>query len=279
MTTVDSVTPDYFRTLKIPLKAGRETTEQDKVDSHPVCVINEAFARRHFDSDKAALGREIEIAYLGSIITQEIVGVVGNTKRISLTEEMEPSIYLPEFQVPWFNGTIVAGTKDSGDYTKAMQQAVREAGSDQNLYLPQPMDEAISKTVAQPRFYSELFGIFAAIAVILACVGLYGVISYATGQRTQEIGIRVALGAKKLDILKMVVGQGMMLVMIGIVLGIIGALAATRFLETLLYGVSTKDIFSYLSVSSLLAVVALIACYIPARRATKVDPMAALRYE
>jgi putative ABC transport system permease protein len=152
-------------------------------------------------------------------------------------------------------------------------------GSDQNLYIPQPLEEAINRSVAQPRFYSELFATFAAIAVILACVGLYGVISYATSQRTQEIGIRVALGAKNLDILKMVVGQGMILVMIGILLGIIGALGATRFLETLLYGVDTKDIFSYLSVSILLAFVALIACYIPARRATKVDPMMALRYE
>ncbi|HZS46041.1 MAG TPA: ABC transporter permease [Blastocatellia bacterium] len=281
MTTVDSATPDYFRTLRIPIKAGRGITEQDRIGARGVCVVNESLARRYFGSTEKALGHEIDITYLGGVISQEIVGVAGNVKRLSLTEVTEdPAIYLPEFQVPWFGGEIVARTKTNpAEYTKAIQQAVRDAGSDQNLYLPRPMDEAISRSVAQPRFYSELFGVFAGIAVVLACVGLYGVISYATGQRTQEIGIRVALGAKKIDIIRMIVGQGMILVIVGVILGIVGALGATKFLETLLYGVTTTDILSYFSVSLLLVIVAMFACYIPARRATKVDPITALRYE
>jgi putative ABC transport system permease protein len=279
-TTVDSITPDYFETLRIPLRAGREITEQDKLNGHDICVVNEALARRYFGSNEATLGHQAEIVYLGELITPEIVGVVGDTKRGSLVEVMDPSIYLPESQRPWFNAMIVARTESSPvDYTKAVQQAVRETGSDQSLYKPQSMNDAITSSVAQPRFYSQLFGTFAAIAVIMACVGLYGVISYMTSQRTQEIGIRIALGAQKSTVLKLVLSQGMGLVVIGIVLGIGGALAATRFLESMLYGVSTRDILSYFSVSVLLAAVALFACYIPARRATKVDPITALRYE
>jgi len=139
------------------------------------------------------------------------------------------------------------------------------------------MNDAITKSVAQPRFYSQLFGAFATIALIMASVGLYGVISYTTAQRTQEIGIRVALGAQRLQILKLILGQGIGLVAVGIVIGIIGSIGTTRFLESLLYGVTARDMISYLSVSALLAVVALVACYIPARRAMKVDPMTALR--
>ena len=278
--TVDSVTPDFFKALKIPVKSGREITEQDKLGNHLVCVVNETLARSYFGSNQAALGNAAEIVYLGETITPEIVGVVGDTKRGSLAEVMQPSVYLSESQVPWFNAMIVARTKSNPvDYTKAIQQAIRETGSDQNLYRPQAMDTAITQSVAQPRFYSQLFGAFAAIAVIMASVGLYGVISYMTSQRTQEIGIRVALGAQKRDVLKLILSQGMGLVAVGIIVGIGGALGATRFLEAMLYGVSTKDFFSYLSVSVLLAIVALFACYIPARRATKVDPMTALRYE
>ena len=247
MTTTDSITPDYFKTLKIPLKAGREFTNQDKLNGQSVCIVNEALARRYFGSDEAALGRQAEIVYLGNVITPEIVGVVGDTKRGSLAEVLAPSIYLPEIQMPWFKAMIVARTRSNpGDYTKDIQRALREADSDQNLYAAQPMDQAIRNSVAQPRFYSELFASFAAIAVIMACVGLYGVISYMTAQRTHEIGIRMALGAERFDVLRLVLGQGMGLVAIGITLGIAGALAVTRFLETLLYGVTSRDALSYL---------------------------------
>lgn len=277
-TDTDSISPGFLETLKIPLKAGRDITEQDRSGSLKVALVNEALARRYFGSNDKALGREIEILYLGTQLTFQIVGIVGDTKRDSLADEKPPSIYLAEMQVPWYTAAVVARTRsDPRIYAKPIQQALNEVAGDEDLYAKQTMDEAISKLVSQPKFYSVLFGAFAAIAVILACVGLYGVISYVTSQRTQEIGIRMSLGAGKTDILKMVIGQGMILVVIGVAIGLAGALLATRYMETLLYRVSTRDIVSYLSVSLLLGVVALFACLIPARRAAKVDPLIAVR--
>ena len=278
-TALDSISTDYFKTIRIPIKAGRDITEQDKFGDHRVAVVNEALVRRYFGANEKALGRELEIVYLGSPITAEIVGVVGDTKRDSLAEVMQPSIFLPENQVPWLGATIVARTKsDPIEYRKPIEQALHELDIDQDLFAPRSMEEAINSSVAQPKFYSMLFGGFAIITVVLACVGLYGVISYLTSQRTQEIGIRMALGAQKSSILTMILSQGMILVGIGVALGLAGAFVATRFLSTLLYDVSATDVFSYLSVSLMLITVALFACYIPARRATKADPLTALRY-
>ncbi|HKV42561.1 MAG TPA: ABC transporter permease [Blastocatellia bacterium] len=277
-TAVDSITPDFLKTLKISLKAGRDITVGDRFGGPGVALVNESLARRYFASNDRALGREIEIVYLGTPIVAQIVGVVGDTKRDSLATAMQPSIYLPEVQVPWFSATIVARTKsDPGNYTRPIQQVVHEMDSDQDVFAPGSMDEALTKSVAQPRFYSLLFGCFALIAVILACVGLYGVISYTASQRTQEIGIRVALGAKKSDILISVLGGGMALVTIGVLLGLGESLITGRLLATLLYEVSPIDGVSYLSVTAPLTAVALLACYIPARRAANLDPMAALR--
>jgi len=279
-TDTDSISTDFLKTLNIPLKAGRDIAETDKLNTPKVALVNEALARRYFGSNEKALNREIEILYLGTPLTFQIVGVVGDTKRESLAETTPPSIYLAESQVPWYTASVVARTKsDANEYAKPIQKVLNDLAGDEDLYLKQTLDEGIMKSVAQPRFYSILFASFAGIAVILACVGLYGVISYVTAQRTQEIGIRMALGAQKRDILKMVLGQGMLLVGIGIVIGIVGALGATRFMESFLYSVGTKDLLSYMAVSLLLAAVALFACFIPARRASKADPLVALRYD
>ena len=279
-TALDSISTDYFKTIHIPIKAGRDITEQDKFGDHRVALVNEALVRRYFGANEKALGRELDIVYLGTPISAEIVGVVGDTKRDSLAEVIQPSIYLAESQVPWFAATIVARTRSNpNEYRKPVEQALHEIDINQDLFSPRSMEQAISESVAQPKFYSVLFGSFALIAVVLASVGLYGVISYVTSQRTQEIGIRMALGAAKGNILAMILSQGMVLVGIGVALGLAGALAATRFLSALLYKISATDILSYLSVSLLLAAVALFACYIPARRATKADPLTALRYD
>ena len=279
-TPVDSITTDYFKLMKIPVRFGRDITDQDTYTTRKVAVVNEALVRRYFGSNDRAIGRELEIIFAATPITVEIVGVVGDTKRDSLAEEMQPSVYIPEVQMPWATAATLARTKlTPPEYYRAIQKLFDEMAGENDTYSQQTLDDAIDKSVAQPKFYSVLLGAFASIALILACVGLYGVISYVTSQRTQEIGIRVALGAQKSDILKLVLGQGMLLVGIGTVVGIGGSLLVTRFLETFLYGVGAKDVISYLSVSVLLAVVALLACFIPARRATKVDPQTALRYD
>jgi len=279
-TAVDSISTDFFKLMRIPFKTGRDITEQDSYGGHSVAVVNEALVRRYFGSNDRAIGRELEIIFAGMPITVEIVGVVGDTKRDSLAEEWQPSVYIPEAQFPWMTAAVLARTKlTPPEYYHSIQKLFSDFAGDNDTYSQQTLDDAMDKSVAQPKFYSVLLGVFAVIALILACVGLYGVISYVTSQRTQEIGIRVAMGAQKSDILKLIIGQGMLLVGLGTVVGLIGALLASRLLESFLYDVSTKDILSYLSVSLLLAAVALLACFLPARRAAKVDPLIALKYD
>jgi len=285
------VTPDYFRTMDIPLLQGRSFTEEDVFEAPWVAIINQRMARRYFTNENP-LGKRLA---MGSRKVpsrpdyndptrrppwKEIVGVVADTKTLSLNAETVPEVYIPYWQWPMQSPTLVVRTAANPAIVAA---AIRGETKATNNNLPPPiirtMDEILADSVAQPRYQTVLLSLFGITALILAAVGIYGVISYAVSQRTHEIGIRMALGARREDVLKLVVGQGFKLTVMGVGIGIIGALGLTRFLSSLLYGLKPTDPLTFVAVSLLLIAVALVASYIPARRATKVDPMVALRYE
>ncbi|HEX8354593.1 MAG TPA: ADOP family duplicated permease, partial [Pyrinomonadaceae bacterium] len=277
-----TASPEYFRVLGIPLKRGRAFAASDTKDSTPVILINEAFARQHFDG-REPLGQHIVIDGPDDrpLPPREIVGVVGNVRFEGFNAEEVPEYYVPFEQSPAAVSEVVVRAKgaDAAALTPAVRGALK--GVDPNLLIweTRTMDELIGRWTAPQRFNVALLGLFAALAALLAAVGIYGVMSYAVTQRTHEIGIRMALGARGRDVLRMVLRQGMLLTLGGLGLGLAGAFALTRLMSGLLYGVSPTDPLVFAAVSLLLAAVALLACLIPARRATKVDPMVALRYE
>jgi putative ABC transport system permease protein len=208
------------------------------------------------------------------------VGIVGNIKHRGLDSEFEPEFYYPYPQTPVPFSAIVARTQgDPLSLTAAVRNAVFEVDQEQPLTRPRTMEMAISDSVTQRRLNMILLGVFGALALVLAAVGIYGVMAYTVTQRTREIGIRMALGARRLDVLKSVVGQGMLLAVSGVGIGLAGAFLVTRLMETLLFGVTPTDLATFGSIALLLLVVAFFACCVPARRATKVDPVVALRYD
>ncbi|MEK6408191.1 MAG: ABC transporter permease [Acidobacteriota bacterium] len=273
---------NYFRTMGIPLLAGRDFTERDDKKSTPVIIVNEAFAQKFFPGEDP-IGKHIKPGISTDEtkpVWREIVGVVGSVKHLSLGVPPDPEYYAPHAQLPFDSMTIVAKTDgDPRSLIAAVQSEVRTLDRDLPVYNIKTLEEYVAASVAQPRFNTTLLAIFAALALILTAVGLYGVMSYSVTQRSHEIGIRMALGARQQDVLKMVVRQGMMLTGIGLGAGLVGAYFLTRLMATLLYGVSATDPITYAAIAVLLAGVALGACLVPARRATKVDPMIALRYE
>jgi putative ABC transport system permease protein len=210
----------------------------------------------------------------------EIVGIVGDVKHWKLDRAPDPECYVSYQQVGTAYMSLVArGDAGPAALTSVLREAVREADSDQALAEVRTMEQVLANSVARQRFNTLLLGIFAAVALLLAAIGIFGVMNYSVAQRTHEIGIRIALGAQTRDVLKLVVGQGMVLTVAGIVVGLVASFALTRVMSSLLYGVSATDPVTFASVALVLAAVALLACYIPARRATRVDPMVALRYE
>jgi len=275
------VKPDYFKAMKIPVLQGRAFTRGDTKDSPLVVMINEAFVRKHF-ADRNPIGQQVMIDRgEGKAPPCEVVGVVGNSRHDSLAEPPGPEMYVPFPQDPSRSLDIVmrvASTNLVG-LQADVKRAVHEV--DKDLFVPrlEPMTTFLATQLAQPRFNMMLLAVFAGVAMILAAIGIYGVIAYSVTQRTREIGIRMALGAQKTQMLGMVLRQSLTLVLIGITIGFLVALAATRVMATLLYGVSANDISIYAVVITLLGAAALLASYIPARRAMKVDPMVALRYE
>ena len=273
---------DYFRALRIPLLTGRTFSPRDNKDSLPVVMVNEAFVRKFFNGGNA-IGERIllDASEKEKPTALEIVGVVGNTRHESLAIEPMPEFYVPFEQDPDRRMHIVLRTsleKLSGLET-AIRNAIHEVDSD--IYFPglTPMPQLIGTTLAQPRFNMMLLGCFAGVAMVLAAIGIYGVIAYTVAQRTKEIGIRMALGAQKIDMLTMILRQSFTVIGIGLVVGLFGALGVTRLMSSLLYGVSANDLSIYAVVTIVLSGAALVATYFPARRAMAVDPMVALRCE
>ena len=275
-----AISPGYFHTMGIPLQAGREFTDRDTKDAPPVAIINETMARRFFP-DLDPIGQRIKIKhYMSEPVSHEIVGVARDAKQMSLSDKMEIEMYVPHLQRPWLSTVLVVRTRtDPASLIPSVQRAVASVDKDQPISRARTMEQLIAESTAQPRFYTLLLSIFAGIALLLALIGIYGVMSYTVAQRTHEIGIRMALGAQRGDVLRLIIGHGMLLAAIGIGTGLAASLALTRVLSGLLYDVSATDPATFAAISLLLSSVALLACYLPARRATKVDPMIALRYE
>ena len=278
---IDPVTPNYFGAMGVPLLKGRAFDARDREGAPEVTIVNESFARRFFPGEEA-VGKRIKYGppeSEGSWIT--IVGVVGDTRRTGFDAAVRPETYLPHAQNP-SRGMMLVVRSSAAD-PSALANVVRGAVSSLDREVPvfqvRTIDELLSGMMAQRRLNMLLLAIFAGVALLLAAVGIFGVMNYAVSQRTHEIGLRVALGAQARDILRMVVVQGMALVLAGLALGLAGSLMLTRLMSSLLYGVSATDPATYTGIALLLAAVALLACYLPARRATRVDPMVALRYE
>jgi putative ABC transport system permease protein len=280
-TEIRTIGLDYFKTIGIPLIKGRDFTERDDQKAPAVIIVNEAFAKQFFPGEEV-LGKHIKpgiSADDGESPMREIVGVVGNVKHRSLSVEMDPEAYEPHAQLTFDMTVLVKTDTDPVSIAGAVQNEIRAMDKDLPAYNLKTLDQYLAASVAQPRFNTLLLALFAGMALLLTAVGLYGVMSYSVNQRTHEIGIRMALGADRTDVLKLVVGQGMALTAIGVAVGLIGAFFLTRLLESLLFGVSATDPETFAAIALLLAGVALAACFVPARRATKVDPMVALRYE
>lgn len=283
------ITPEFFRVLKLRAKQGREFAGTDTESSDGVVIINEAFARQYLSNMDPLRQRLIVARMHGDSRIRQIVGVVNDVKQMSLRTPAPPMIFIPVTQVPDKVMLLTAGTvpvrfavRTAGEplsLSTAVQQEMRYIDPLLPVTNIGSMEEILSHSVAHEQFNMSLFGIFAAIGLILAAVGIYGVMAYSVSIRTHEIGVRMALGAGTGDVLRLVLGQGMKLALAGIGLGIIAALALTRVLTTLLYGVSPTDIQTFAGVSLLLMVVALLACIVPARRAMKVEPIVALKYE
>jgi len=273
----------YFRTMGIPILKGRDFDANDRHGAKPVIIITETFARQYFPNEDP-LGKRVHPG-ISSVegeesTMREIVGVVGDVRNRALNTEPRPAYYVPQTQVPFSQMAIVMKTNtEPHSLTSAATKVVTAMDPDLPLFGVKTMEEYLSASVASPRFNTTLLTIFAAVALVLTIVGLYGVMSYSVAQRTNEIGIRIALGAQGRDVVMMIVKQGSKLVLVGLAIGLVGAFAVTRLVASLLFGVTAKDPFTFAAVAMLLAVVALLACYIPAWRATKVDPMEALRCE
>src|SRR5207247_3521578 len=270
------------------LLRGRDFTEADTLEAPGVALVNESFVRRFFPNENP-LGKHVTLekpAPLGATnvngqpVWSEIVGVVSDVKSLSAQPEAVPEVYRPYWQWPMQSPILLV--RATGD-PAALTVAIRRETKSVIPNLPSPkirlMTERVGESIAQPRFQTGLLNLFGAVALLLAACGIYGVLAYGVTQRQREIGIRMALGAQKRNVLSLVIGQGMKLALAGLVLGIAAALALTRVLQTLLYGVEPGDPLTFGGVSLLLEVIALFACRLPARRAGRVEPMEALRYE
>jgi putative ABC transport system permease protein len=272
---INVISPNYFRTMGIQFVRGRDFAERDVAGQPQVIIINEELARRFFP-DEDPLDKRIGLG--NSFWT--IIGIAGNVRNQGIEKEPRAEMFLPHGQTSQnFSTIVVRANDDPLKLASAVRSVVKSLDKDQPLYDIKTVEQGISDSLVSQRFNMILMVTFAAVALILAGVGLYGVMAYSVAQRTHEIGIRMALGARRPDVMKMVVGQGMTLVGAGLGIGLVAALGLMQLVETLLFGVKVTDPMTYMTVSLLLVVVALLACWIPARRATKVDPMIALRYE
>ena len=280
---VRSVSSDYFRAMKIPIVRGRDFNEADRRGGVGGAIINETLARRYFANEEP-LGKYISDVGAnqneGDPKRWEIVGISGDIHHNSLIKPAAPELYFPYAQNSWRWGNFIARTSvEPSSLAGGFREQIRAGDPLIALTRIRPLDQLIASTVTQPRFYALLFGLFGLIGLSLTVTGIYGVISYTVAQRTQEIGIRMALGAQTSNVMKLVIGEVLILALIGVAIGSGAAFGLTRFMRSLLFGVTPTDPMTFLALSALAVIVALLACYLPARRATKVNPIVALRYE
>ncbi len=278
------VTPNYFRSMGIPLLQGRDFTEHDTTNSTLVVIVNEAFVRRVFPNENP-LGQRLGIGdgwwRDGDHLPREIVGVVASIRDGSLDKEPDPELFVPHSQSLWdFGLNLILRTRVKPEtLVRSVRETVWAMDKDQAIGDIKTMERVMAESIAPQKFNAGLLGGFAALALLLAGIGIYGVLAYSVSQRTRELGLRMALGAQRSEILQLVIRQGTALAAIGVLFGLGGALALTRVMRTLLFGVEPSDPLTFVAVSLLLLAVALLACWLPARRAARVDPMEALRYE
>jgi putative ABC transport system permease protein len=275
-----SVTPDYFHALGVPLLGGRPLTRFDTKDV-PVAVINHTMALRYWPGEDP-IGRKISFRSYGGSFTTEIVGVVGDTRTAGLEIEPKPEVFVSHASSIGYPNSMTYFVRTATDplgLLSAVKEKIREGDKNQAFSSIATIDQLVERSLNQRRFNLLLLASFAVLALILAGVGLYGLISFMTAQRTREIGIRMAFGADRRDVMKLIIGQGMRLTLAGVVIGLLASFALTRLIESLLFRISATDPVTFVLIAFVLVTVPLLACYIPARRATKVDPMVALRYE
>lgn len=277
------IATDYFKTMGIPVRQGRVFDQRDRFDSTPVVIVNERFVNKYFPGQNV-IGKRIMPGFAADDTGEkmrEIVGVVGNVKHLALKNEDSPEMYLPNTQIPFNIVSIVVRTSvsDPSTITNSLRRELATLDGTIPLTSVRVFDEYISRSLARPRFNALLLSIFAATALVLTAIGIYGVMAYSVSQRTNEIGIRIALGAGKSSIFRLVVGQAMSLVGISLLVGLVGAFAATRLLNSLLFGVGAADPATFVGIVLLVSAVAFLASWLPARRATRVDPIIALRAE
>jgi putative ABC transport system permease protein len=275
------VSPAYFETLGIRLLEGRVFTDADNLGAPQTMIIGKTMAQQFFPGE-SAVGKKIQTGDFSARVPYiTIVGVVDDVKYTGLDEDANLTLYTPYLQNLWWRTPYLAvrTSRDPVAMTSAIRSVIWELDRDLPVSSIRTGDELLADSVAQPRAYTVLLGVFGGVALLLATVGIYGVMSYVVKQRRREIGIRLAMGAQRGDVLKLVVRQGMTLALIGIAIGLGGAFALTRLLASLLFGVRPADLLTFAAVSAVLTGVALLACFIPARRASRVDPMVALRCE
>jgi putative ABC transport system permease protein len=273
------VAPDYFRTMNIPLLSGRTMEDRDAAGSQPVAVISAAMAH-YFWPGQDPIGRHFKGACGDDSTWCQVIGVVGDVKQHHLEQASKMTVYVPFYQDPWSFLAFVVRTKvDPANAASAIESAIHSVDPDQPVYNIRTMRDVEAASLSPQRLQIALIGLFAALALVLACMGIYGVMSYSVAQRSNEIGVRMAMGAQTGNVLRLVLGEGLKLATLGAGIGLVGAFFASRLLSRMLFGVTPGDPATFFLVAAVLIVVAIVACYIPARRATRVDPLVALRYE
>jgi putative ABC transport system permease protein len=273
--------PDFFQVLKTPLIQGRTFTEADDSKGQPVVIINETLARRYWPGEDP-VGKRVKFAQ-GQAINRPwmtIVGVVGDIKSDGFDAASPGILYTPSNQRPSYASVLYLRTAvDPATVGKAIRQEVQAVDPNIPVFDVRAMEDVVTKYLAERRFALELLGVFAVVALLLASIGIYGVMAYTFSQRTNEIGIRMAMGAQRWDILRIAVGEGAIVVAVGVVCGLIGSALLTRFLQSMLFDVKSTDPMTFTTIAALLTVVTLMACLVPAHKATRVDPLIALRHE
>jgi putative ABC transport system permease protein len=273
------ISPDYFKTLRMGLLRGRGIEERDGAAAPGVVVINEAMARAFWPNEDP-VGKRMRIAAGGEPEWREVVGVVGDIRHRGLSVPPEPEMYVPYAQQPWQSFRLaIRTTGDPIQLSSALRQAVWSVDREQPVMRVETLEKIVATSYSETTFYATLLASFAGLALALASVGIYGALAYSVERRTREIGVRIALGAQRKDVLSLVVGHGFKLALLGLSLGLLAAWAVTRFIETLLHGVRPTDPVTFVGVSLLLLLVAILASWLPARRATKLDPITVLRHE